>query len=359
MQVFLLLLDGGGKVVTRNELFDQVWGGVMVGDDSLNRAVAKVRKIGQEVAPGLFEIETIPRTGYRLTGDFLPEHQDSGPVAEDRPERGISRRALAAGGAAVIAIGGAGYSWLGRNTADPRVTRLVADGKQILSAGWYDEERAIKVLDQAVALDPSNAEAWGLLAVAQAISSDSPSGQVASAAVKAAEHSAQNALRIDPREPNALTAMIVLQSDMLDWAVREDRYRRILDIAPDNTLAMRNLGQLLHGVGRCRESYEINERAIAIDSGNPYAYYYLAELHFMHRTYDQAIAFADRAASLTDNRAPEWASRAFTLQGNAFEAAGRFADARGAYTRAIQAAPGNLAAQVGLARVGSTAQPQP
>ena len=32
MQVFLLLLDGGGKVVTRNELFDQVWGGVMVGD---------------------------------------------------------------------------------------------------------------------------------------------------------------------------------------------------------------------------------------------------------------------------------------------------------------------------------------
>ena len=295
MQVFLLLLDGGGKVVTRNELFDQVWGGVMVGDDSLNRAVAKVRKIGQEVAPGLFEIETIPRTGYRLTGDFLPEHQDSGPVGEDRPERGISRRALAAGGAAVIAIGGAGYWWLGRNTADPRVTRLVADGKQILSAGWYDEERAIKVLDQAVALDPSNAEAWGLLAVAQAISSDSPSGQVASAAVEAAEHSAQNALRIDPREPNALTAMIVLQSDMLDWAVREDRYRRILDIAPDNTLAMRNLGQLLHGVGRCRESYEINERAIAIDPVAP-AHQYLKAMRLwvLGRT-----AEADRVSNRT------------------------------------------------------------
>ena len=101
------------------------------------------------------------------------------------------------------------------------------------------------------------------------------------------------------------------------------------------------------------------ERAIAIDPGNPYAYYYLAELHFVHHTYDQAIAFADRAASLSDARAPDWASRAYTLQGNAFEAAGRFADARGAYARAIQAAPGNLAAQVGLARVGSPPAPQP
>ena len=101
------------------------------------------------------------------------------------------------------------------------------------------------------------------------------------------------------------------------------------------------------------------ERAIAIDSSNPYAYYYLAELHLRHGTYDQAIAFADRAASLSDARAPAWASRAFTLQGNAFEAAGRFADARRAYTRAIQAAPGNLAAQVGLARVGSPPAAQP
>src|SRR6185369_3005268 len=71
MQAFLLLIDAGGKVVTRNELFDQLWGGVMVGDDSLNRAIAKVRRIGAEVAPGFFEIETIPRTGYRLTGEIL------------------------------------------------------------------------------------------------------------------------------------------------------------------------------------------------------------------------------------------------------------------------------------------------
>jgi TolB-like protein len=76
MQVFLLLLDADGCVVTRDELFNQCWGGVVVGDDSLNRAIGKVRRIASDVAPGLFEIETIPRTGYRLIGP---------PAAEDRP----------------------------------------------------------------------------------------------------------------------------------------------------------------------------------------------------------------------------------------------------------------------------------
>jgi TolB-like protein len=68
MQVFLRLLDSEGRVVTREELFDECWGGTVVGDDSLNRAIAGVRRIATDLAPGLFEIETIPRTGYRLTG---------------------------------------------------------------------------------------------------------------------------------------------------------------------------------------------------------------------------------------------------------------------------------------------------
>jgi hypothetical protein len=94
------------------------------------------------------------------------------------------------------------------------------------------------------------------------------------------------------------------------------------------------------------------ERAIALDPTNPYAYCYLAQVHLSHRDYAQAIAFAERAATLSVSRAPQWASRAYTLQGNAFEAIGRFADARAAYGRAVEIVPDNLAAQVGLARVG-------
>ena len=104
MQVFLLLLDAGGRVVTRNEIFDQCWGGAMVGDDSLNRAVGKVRKTTGEVAPGAMEIETIPRTGYRVTGE-IPDRYE--PVEESAGiSRGLSRRAVVgSAAAAALAVG--------------------------------------------------------------------------------------------------------------------------------------------------------------------------------------------------------------------------------------------------------------
>lgn len=99
------------------------------------------------------------------------------------------------------------------------------------------------------------------------------------------------------------------------------------------------------------------ERAIAVDPNNPYAYCFLALLHLRTRTYDQAIAFADRAATLARATSPAWASRAFTLQGQAYEFAGRFADARQAYQRAVQAAPDNHSAAGGLARTGGAPAP--
>src|SRR5436190_4867009 len=84
MKVFLLLLDGRGSVVTRDELFGAAWGGVFVGDDSLNRAIACVRKIASETAPGLFEVETIPRTGYRLAGVILALEDGTPGQGEER-----------------------------------------------------------------------------------------------------------------------------------------------------------------------------------------------------------------------------------------------------------------------------------
>src|SRR5687767_3805280 len=120
MQVFLMLLDARGQVVTRNDLFDQVWGGVVVGDDSLNRAIAKVRRIGEQVAPGLFDIETIPRTGYRLRGDILTSKGGSPDQSEEDSRSRVSRRMVVGGGVAAVG-GAAGLWWIARDRTDPRV----------------------------------------------------------------------------------------------------------------------------------------------------------------------------------------------------------------------------------------------
>jgi len=263
MQVLLLLVDAGGKVVTRNELFDQVWGGVMVGDDSLNRAVAKVRKTLDEVGSGLFEIETIPRTGYRLTGEILghldPNRRDEANGGE---ARSISRRRLiVAGMAASTAVAAGGLWWrASRPRSDPRFEALMQRGEDALRL----DEPAAKYFKDAVAIEPNNAGAWGLLSYALASAETYPQFARGGAA-GAAEAAANRALAINPNEPNALLTMTAVQSSLLDWILREDRYLAILAIDPDNTLVMRNLGLTLAGVGRCRESLAVRERAIAIE----------------------------------------------------------------------------------------------
>lgn len=138
-----------------------------------------------------------------------------------------------------------------------------------LEALRLDEPGSSKYFDRAVAVEPRNAKAWGLLAysLAQGVG-DGPRDLTGPTAL-ATERAARTALQIDRNEPDALLAMALVQSDMMDWFSREQRYLRILAVDPKNTRVMRSLGQMLHSVGRCRESLAVVERAIAIEPLSP------------------------------------------------------------------------------------------
>ena len=265
MQVFLMLVDARGQVVTRNDLFDQVWGGVVIGDDSLNRAIAKVRQIGAQVAPALFEIETIPRTGYRLTGTVLTSEHRILPDSEERSQFGISRRAMVGSATAVgiVAAGGLGLWSLRRSREDRRFNELMELGKQ---AELYDDSsnKGSEYFQQAAAMRPDNAKAEGLFALTQAMLAED-GGREASAAVQAAGGAARIALALDPNEPNARLALVTLQRSTLDLATNEDRLREILAMAPDNIAAMQGLTGLLQCAGRSRDALALLERANAIE----------------------------------------------------------------------------------------------
>lgn len=265
MQVLLLLLEARGRVVTRDELFDQVWGGAIVGDDSLNRAVGRVRRILDQAAPGQLEIETIPRTGYRLTGEILGAANGQS-AAMNVADRVVSRRTLVAGGAATAVTLATAGLWMANSRTNPRFDALMERGRDALR---YDQPGAASFFEKAAAARPDDATALGLLAYALGVMVEDQPAEVSGKTAQAAERAARAALRINPEEPNALVARAILESDSLDWFSREERYLRVLAIDPANTFAMRHLGQLLHGVGRCRDSYAINERAIAIEPLSP------------------------------------------------------------------------------------------
>jgi len=65
LRVLLVLLENQGQVVSRAELFDQVWKNQVVSDDSLTRCISDIRLQLGEFVPETKLIETIPKRGYR------------------------------------------------------------------------------------------------------------------------------------------------------------------------------------------------------------------------------------------------------------------------------------------------------
>jgi len=66
MQVLVALVEANGAVVSRQDLVRRCWGGRFVGEDSINRCIARLRRIADARGTQVFKIETIARVGYRL-----------------------------------------------------------------------------------------------------------------------------------------------------------------------------------------------------------------------------------------------------------------------------------------------------
>ncbi len=66
MQVLVALTRANGGVVSREELIASCWDNLIVGDDSITHCISKVRQLAELGGGKAFEIETIPRVGYRL-----------------------------------------------------------------------------------------------------------------------------------------------------------------------------------------------------------------------------------------------------------------------------------------------------
>jgi tetratricopeptide (TPR) repeat protein len=118
-------------------------------------------------------------------------------------------------------------------------------------------------------------------------------------------------------------------------ALRETEQARLELQAGHTDEAMRDLG-----------------RAVSIDPGNPFEYFYLGRAYIARRNYHQALTFLERAEIGFAAR-PDWLGADVGLEGDCYEELGQNTDAVLAYQRALGTAPNNLTARVGYSRLAS------
>ncbi len=68
MSVLMCLADRPGEVVTRNQIFDSVWGKSIVTEDSLTRCISELRRALDDKPPRF--VKTVHKVGYCLMGEI-------------------------------------------------------------------------------------------------------------------------------------------------------------------------------------------------------------------------------------------------------------------------------------------------
>lgn len=332
MEVLLAFVDANGSVLSRDELLEQCWPGVVVGEDAVHRVIGALRKAAV-AAGGTFVIETIPRIGYRLqpaqgaepqtaepqTAEpqavepiEVPQATASPPIESQR----VSRRWLLAGGAAALSVGAFAWWRHGTQAARRESARLIEEARVALRPGTPDAHReAIALLERALNIAPDDAAAWGLLALAHARADQhaAPDAVVSSTAV--VDRAAERALALEPSNADAKAALALAIPYFGDWLAAERRFDAVLAAHPDHVITRDSRAFLLGAVGRIRES--ALDR-VAFAPGAPFdasVQYLLIYSHWFLGRIEEADRVASRAMEMWPKHYGVWFGRLWLLAG--------------------------------------------
>lgn len=275
MQLLVALSRRAGQLVTRREIFDVCWGSAAVGDDSLNRIVAVLRKTVQGLAGSTVKIDTVPGAGYilRLASDARGE----GEPASNLP----------------TAIEKAYDSW---RAGLPQPDHIL-----------------LETMRRECGLHPTSAQAWGMLALLCRHAAEYAEPGEVSAHVVECESSARRALALEAAQPEALVALASVAPLFGRWGDARQRLETILKANPNHAVAAHDLAMVEMATGRVRAAKAIMDGLLALD---PLAACYCYKSMYQHWSVGDLTGLdhvADRAMHLWPTHPAVWTARLWTL----------------------------------------------
>lgn len=273
MQVLLCLAERPDALVTRRQLLDRCWGSAPVGDDSLNRAIAGIRRAARKSAGKALEIKTVAGSGYSLVVEPL-----SAPPVEAQADAAIAE------------------GW--------RSWRLGLPEPDVAAIGR---------LRAAATKAPHRADLWAILALLLRHAVEHGDERDRLREVDNCQAAAEQALVIEPGHATARAALVSLPPLFGDWLPRRRRLMAILSDDPGNVPAAHDLAILEMATGRPSAAVPLVEQLLERE---PLA----AILHYK-RVYHlwtmgrlaEMDQVADRAMQLWPRHSAIWIARLWSL----------------------------------------------
>jgi TolB-like protein len=177
---------------------------------------------------------------------------------------------------------------------------LFLRGRDLYHTSIKEEDilRSLKLLEDAVALDPGFAEAWSqlgqslLVAPANIASLDGPQY------VRRAQQASQTAIDLNPTIANPYAVLGSIRSIQKDQLGAMKLFKRALDLDPNNTYALGNTGLVTAMMGQSKTAAEYFEKAVLLEPSRGSYKAYLAVAKRNSEEFEESNILANEATKL-------------------------------------------------------------
>jgi hypothetical protein len=274
MALFLNLAARAGSLVTRRELFQCLWGSLSVGDDNLNRLVAALRRVLNQIGVTSVGIHTVPSTGYVLLLQ--------GPASPAAADRDVEQ-----------ALGEARDSWR-------------------MSLPQPDHLR-IALLTRAAEVRPGDPRLFGALALLHRHAAEYAPPRDASEHVSLCENAARRALELDADQVEARTALISVTPLYGRWLEASRQLGRLCTQFPGHPVCENDLAVVEMATGQIAAAMRRRDAMIVADPLAAMSGYKAVYQHWSSGDLVGMDHMADRAMQLWPFHPAVWAARFWTL----------------------------------------------
>jgi DNA-binding winged helix-turn-helix (wHTH) protein len=292
VDLLVLFAGSGGRVMSKDEIVEAIWGGRAIGDDTLAAAVSRLRRALGETHERKY-IETVPKRGYRcavaLDAAEQPELVQPQTPAQTRPPS--EAQALAERGWQAL------VTPIAPNLAQ---ARAFFDAAVKADPAWGPAHRG---LAECLIAQHTFGPGRGLLAAAKAAASAAVGLEAASAASW------------------STFGLAILLVDR-DFAAADEALRRAVALDPDLAVAHRNRARAYATVGRFVEAEREGRKAVELDPYSLEVRGALLQTLLVARRYGQVAAEANAALALSPQSSDAWYQRGWALAMGSDEAQG-------------------------------------